>query len=46
VDLRRPGTHHRRVFFTKTFAGSGTHKITLEIVSGGRVHLDAFIVLK
>ena len=46
VDLRRPGTHHRRVFFTKTFSSSGTHKITLEIVSGGRVQLDAFIVLK
>ena len=46
VDLRRAGTHHRRVFFTKTFASSGTHKITLEIVSGGRVQLDAFIVLK
>jgi subtilisin family serine protease len=46
VDLRRAGTHHRRVFFAKNFASSGTHKITLEIVSSGRVQLDAFIVLK
>ncbi len=46
VDLRRVGTHHRRVFFTKTFSSSGTHKITLEIASSGRVQLDAFIVLK
>ncbi len=44
VDLRRSGTYHRRIFFTKTFSASGKHKITLEIVSSGRVYLDAFIV--
>ncbi len=46
VDLRRASTHHRRVIFTKAFASSGKHKITLEIVSAGRVQLDGFIVLK
>ncbi len=46
VDLRRAGTYHRRIFFTKAFTSSGTHRITLEIVSSGRVQLDAFVVLK
>ncbi len=46
VDLRRASTHNRRVIFTKAFASSGKHKITLEIVSAGRVQLDGFIVLK
>ncbi len=46
VDLRRAATHNRRVIFTKAFASSGKHKITLEIVSAGRVQLDGFIVLK
>ena len=41
-----PSTHNRRVIFTKAFASSGKHKITLEIVSAGRVQLDGFIVLK
>ena len=44
VDLRRVGTYHRRIFFTKTFSASGKHKITLQIVSSGRVQLDGFIV--
>lgn len=46
VDLRRSGTYHRRMFYTKAFTSSGTHRITLEIVSSGRVQLDAFVVLK
>jgi subtilisin len=46
VNLRRAGTYHRRMFFTKAFTSSGTHRITLEIVSSGRVQLDAFIVLQ
>jgi hypothetical protein len=46
VNLRRAGTHHRRIIFSKTFASSGKHKITLEIVSAGRVYLDGFVVLQ
>ncbi len=46
VDLRRAGTYHRRMFYTKAFPSSGKHRITLEIVSTGRVQLDAFVVLK
>ncbi len=46
VSLKAKSTHHRRIIFAKTFSFSGPHKITLQIVSSGKVQLDAFIVAK
>jgi hypothetical protein len=46
VSLKTSSTHHRRVVFTTAFASSGTHQITLEIVTSGSAQLDAFVVAK
>ena len=44
VNLRASSTHHRRVVYTASFAASGRHRITLKIVSAGKVQVDAFLV--
>lgn len=46
VNLRASSTHHRRIVYNASFAGSGRHRITLKIVSSGKVQLDAFLVAK
>ncbi|HEY4634199.1 MAG TPA: S8 family serine peptidase [Candidatus Limnocylindrales bacterium] len=44
VDLRTSTTQHRRVIYNGSWSSSGAHRITLKIVSSGKVQLDAFFV--
>ena len=46
VNLRTASTHHRRILYTASFSGTGSHRITLKIVSSGKIQLDAFLVAK
>jgi hypothetical protein len=46
VDLRTSTTQVRRVIYTASWRSSVTRRITLRIVSSGKVQLDGFIVTR
>jgi hypothetical protein len=46
VDLRTSTTQHRRIIYTGAWSTSGSHRITLKIVTSGKVQLDAFLITR
>jgi hypothetical protein len=46
VDLRTSTTQHRRIIYTGAWSANGSHRITLKIVTSGKVQLDAFLITR
>lgn len=46
VDLASPSVHYRRLAFRHHLSGAGTHVLEIRPIGGGRVDVDAFIVLR
>ncbi len=45
VDTNAPTTHHRVVLFQMAWGALGSHRIELRALGGGRVDLDAFVIV-
>ncbi len=46
IDLHAASSHFRKVVFRHHFASLATHTIELRPIGGGRIDLDAFLVLR
>jgi len=46
INLKASITTYRQVIYTKHFSTLGTHKIEIRPAGGGRVYLDAFLIMR
>jgi hypothetical protein len=46
VNLRSSTTRYRQLVYARHFTGLASHRMEIRPIGGGRVDLDAFVVLK